>query len=409
MAVQTDAPAAGKWRMILLLSLAEFLAMVVWFSASSVMPSLNSILGLDVDGYAWMTNAVQIGFVFGAFGSSLLTLADRIPARILFTVSAFAAAACTVAIPFLVEWATAVLLARLFTGMFLAGVYPVGMKIMATWTVKDRGLGIGLLVGALTVGSAFPQLINALGGVDDWRAVMWVAGALAALGGVIALLFVREGPYKSAAPRFRFGDIRHVIGNRRVMLANAGYLGHMWELYAMWTWLVLFLSSSFAAYDLAPQVAYLVTFCAIAAGGIGSVIAGRWADRVGRANVTVISMGVSGLCALLIGQLHGAAPALVAAVAIIWGLFIVADSAQFSASVTELVNPRYTGTALTLQTSMGFLLTLVSIRLIPGAVAAIGWQWAFALLAIGPVMGIVAMLRLKSLLAAGAVEYATVK
>ena len=384
-----------KWRSLLLLSLAELLAMIVWFSASAVVNDLALRWQLDEGGKAWLTMSVQIGFVVGAFTSGVFTLADRIPSRRFFIISTFLAALSTALIPFTVEAPLLALMLRFLTGLFLAGVYPVGMKIMATWTQADRGLGIGLLVGALTVGSASPHLLNALGGMREWQSVLWLAAGLAALGGVIAIFFVRVGPYESKAPKFQLGDIRLVLSDRRVMLANLGYLGHMWELYAMWAWLFAFLSASFAMQNISSQWAGFVTFAAIAMGGIGSIIAGKVADKIGRSTVTSVSMAVSGFCALIIGFFFGGNALILSLIALIWGFSIVADSAQFSASISELADKRYVGTALTLQTSMGFLLTLFSIRMIPSLERLVGWQWAFAFLAIGPVIGIWAMQRLK--------------
>lgn len=385
-----------KWVMIGLLSLAEFLAMTVWFSASSVVSDLSALMRLDAAGQSWLTMTVQVGFVVGALTASIFTLADRLSARRLFVGSIFGAVGATAFIPLLIDFPTVVMSLRFLTGVFLAGVYPVGMKIMATWTDQDRGLGIGLLVGALTLGSAAPHLLNGFDGFSDWRTVLWGSALLAALGGIIALLFVREGPNRAPAAAFNVGDIGHVLRNRPVMLANLGYLGHMWELYAMWAWLSLFLATSFDQVGIELHVASLVTFSAIGIGSIGSIIAGKLADHIGRVRVTSLSMLISGICALVIGQFWGGNPMLVSGLALLWGLFIVADSAQFSASVTELIDERYMGTALTLQTSLGFLLTLFSIRLLPILVDWVTWRWAFSFLAIGPLLGIWAMQELKT-------------
>jgi MFS family permease len=262
------------------------------------------------------------------------------------------------------------------------------MKIVATWTKEDRGLGIGLLVGALTLGSAGPHLLNALGIGTDWRMVLYVSAASAAAGGLIAGLFVRQGPYQSAAPPFRWSYAGAILRDRPVLLANLGYLGHMWELYAMWAWIAAYVQSS------------AIAFLAIAAGGPGSLLAGKLADRVGRTTVTIASMAVSGACALAIGFFYHAGAAALAVVAIIWGFAVVADSAQFSACVSELCEREYLGTALTLQTSLGFLLTMLTIRLVPFVETRIGIQWAFSVLALGPAAGIVAMLALRRLPAA---------
>ena len=369
--------------------------MSVWFSASAVLPALTIAWGLDESGRAWVTMSVQIGFVVGALGSTILNLADRIPARQLFAVSSLLAAISNALIPALATGLELTLPLRFLTGMFLAGVYPVGMKIMATWTKEDRGLGIGLLVGALTVGNASPHLLNALGGIDDWRLAMYAAAASAALGGLIAILFVAEGPYRTPAPRFNWKYIGEILRERNVMLANLGYLGHMWELFAMWTWIQIFLLASFERAGVDAVWASVTTFGTIAVGGIGSLVAGQLADKWGRTTLTIASLVISGACTILVGFFFQANPILLAALCLIWGFAIVADSAQFSACVSELCQKEYTGTALTLQTSLGFLLTLVTIRLIPTAERLVGWEGAFAFLALGPIVGVAAMYALR--------------
>lgn len=370
-----------KWTTIWLLLIAELLSMGVWFSASAVAPALSSAWSLDDSGRAWLTMSVQAGFVAGALVSALLNLADRIPAHLLFAWSAVAASASTALIAAEAEGLALAVVLRIFTGFFLAGVYPVGMKIVATWTKEDRGLGIGLLVGALTIGSAGPHLLNALCISSDWRVLLCASSAAAAAGGLIAALFVRQGPNQAPAPPFRWSYAGKILRDRPVLLANLGYLGHMWELYAMWSWIAAYTASS------------AVAFASIAAGGPGSLIAGKLADRMGRTTITIASMAISGACAGLIGFAYHSP--MLAAIAVIWGFAVVADSAQFSACVTELCEREYLGTALTLQTSLGFLLTMFTIRLVPWIEVRIGAQWSFAVLAIGPALGIVAMAALR--------------
>jgi MFS family permease len=288
------------------------------------------------------------------------------------------------------------ILLRVLTGAFLAGVYPPGMKLVATWFRERRGFGLGVIVGALTLGKASPYLVNALGH-SNWRVNVGVASIVALIGAAVVALFVREGPYALPNQPFDLSQITQVVRNRGVRLANFGYFGHMWELYAMWTWVPVMMRASIRASGDAPVLAEIASFAVIGAGAFGCVAAGRLADRVGRTIIASAAMAVSGACCLVIGFLFGGSAIALLIVAAIWGATVVADSAQFSACVTELGDPRYIGTALTMQTCIGFLLTTVSIRMMPLLVDHVGWRYAFAALAIGPLLGIVAMMRLRQL------------
>ncbi len=375
--------------------------MGLWFSASAVTPTLTVLWDMSAGQAAWLKMAVTVGFVAGAIVSALTNAPDILPARFLFAGSAIVGAAATALLPVAGRYEPALAL-RLVTGFALAGVYPVGMKIMATWMKEDRGLGLGLLVGALTVGTASPHLIRAFGGVDNWEFVVNIAAGLAAVGGLIGLWVGELGPYRGARAQLRWSHVSRVLGDRGMRLANYGYLGHMWELFSMWTWLSLFLTASFAETGRQaiwgmspPTAASIATFVAIAASGPSSLLAGYYADRLGRTRVTSLSLLVSGACALIIGLSFGHSPWLVAAIAVVWGFAVTPDSAQYSTAISELSEQEYVGTALTLQTSMGFLLTLVTVRLVPTLVERVGWEWSFAFLALGPLFGLWAMWQLR--------------
>jgi MFS family permease len=391
-----EAPSRARWRILALLSLAELLAMSLWFSASAVVPALRVEWGLSESTVSWLTVAVQLGFVCGTLLSAVLNLPDIISVRRLFTLSAIAGAVTNAVFGYYARDASLAIPLRFLTGMFLAGVYPPGMKIMATWFRRSRGMALGVLVGALTLGKASPYLVNGLGSAN-WRHNILFVSVLAVAGGLIVLLFVQDGPYALAAPRFDWTQVIKVFRNRGVRLANLGYFGHMWELYAMWTWTPVMIRASLSQQGSSPVFAEVASFLVIGCGAIGCVVAGLIADRVGRTVVTSWAMAISGSCCLLIGFLFGANPLLLLLIAAIWGASVVADSAQFSTCVTELGDPQYIGTALTIQTCLGFLLTTISIELIPHFVKLVGWSYAFAILAPGPFLGVLAMLRLRSL------------
>jgi MFS family permease len=379
------------------LAICEVAALVLWFSATAVVPSITAEYALSAQQVSLYTSMVAAGFVVGTLGSAVLGLADRLDPRRFFMASALIASAANGLMLWLEPGTAGVYIARFAIGMCMAGIYPVGMKMASSWANKDLGLLVAILVGALTVGSASPHLFNAFGGLD-WRFTIAAASFSAAASGALINL-VRLGPRQTPAPPFSPTLFARAFREPSLRLANFGYLGHMWELYAMWAWIGIFLTASFEANSAGHDPAFLArvgTFIVIGVGGFAGCIAGGWlSDRYGRTALTMAAMASSGACALTVGFLFGAHPGLLGALCLVWGISVIADSAQFSASVTELSPPGLVGTMLTVQTCAGFLLTLITIHLMPLFVEAVGWQLAFAPLAIGPFLGVWAMFRLR--------------
>jgi MFS family permease len=383
-------------RALAAIAAASLLVLTLWFSASAVAPQLESLWRLSSTRTAGLTQAVQIGFVVGALALAASGIPDAFGARRIFVVATGVAVAANTALVVLdgdQYWVALGL--RFVTGAAIAGVYPAAMKVMSGWFHSGRGTALGVLVGALSVGSAGPHLIRGFG--FEWRGVVLGASLLAALGGLIMAGAVRDGPFEVATRPFSWGHVGRIVRNRGVRLSTYGYLGHMWELYAMWTWTAAFLAASAADGGYDDGFVPAATFGIIAIGGLGSWVFGVWADRQGRTIATSASMAISGGCAGITPLLFGLSPWLVVPIFAVWGFAVVADSAQFSTMVTETASAEVRGTALTLQTAFGFLLTLITIQGVPVLADSWGWRWVFPLLALGPVFGIWAMLRLRGL------------
>lgn len=379
------------WRMLGVVSLAQFLGMTLWFSATAVTPLLIDHFHIAPSHAAWLTMAVQGGFVAGTLLSALSNIADILNARVLMFLGSLIGA-CANAAVLIAPSGTAVIALRFVTGASLALVYPPAMKIAAGWFKDGRGFALGLLIGALTLGKAFPYLLTALFGAE-WREPMLFASVLAVVGGTLVVLIVRDGPFVAPTAPFDPHAIRRVLSSRGARLATFGYLGHMWELYAMWTWVAVFASASFAASGVrnASTAGSIAAFVAIGSGALGCGLAGYIADRVGRARVAMWAMLASATCAALTVVVFGRAPVLLYGLVMLWGFSVVADSAQFSALVSEYAPHDHIGTALTLQTCVGFLLTMVTIEGLPRVAEATSWQWASLLLVPGPLLGALAM------------------
>lgn len=389
------ASAPGSNRALAVLALALLLAMAPWFTTAAILAPLRVEWRLTGSQAAWLTIAAQMGFVAGALASALANLADLIRPRWLMLAGGLAAAGVNALLAhchsFGAAWPS-----RFATGACLALVYPPALKLMATWFRSGRGTALGIMVGALTVGAALPHLVSGVSAAG-WRGVVIATSWITAAGGLLGGFAGKEGPFSFGRARFDVREIVQVFSNRGVRLATFGYLGHMWEMIAMWSWLGAYMAAQFARAGVDASTAAVVTFLAIGAGGLGCWRGGVRSDRGGREQAALLALAISGGCALCLGWIPASNRlllCLVIAISLVWGFWVVADSAQFSTLVTELSDARYVGTALTSQLGLGFTLASVTVWLIPWILQRGGWGWAFLALAPGPIVGIVAMSRL---------------
>ena len=370
------------------MSLAVLLAGSTWFSGTAAMPTLRAAWGLSDPQGAWLTIAVQLGFITGTFLYAALNVADVWSARRVFLVSALLGALFNAGFAWLSRGLAVAVVYRFLTGVTLAGVYPVGMKIVASWFRSGLGWRLGVLVGALVLGTASPYLIQALGVGVDWRVLATAGSALALVGGLLIVVAVGDGPYLTARAPFDARAALRVFARPAFRYTAFGYFGHMWELYALWSLVGFYLRDRFVGADAPWATAIpLIGFLTVGIGTAGCV-AGGWASRrIGERRVALVSLLISGgLCALSGFAQVLPAPALVVYL-MVWGFFVVSDSPQFSALAARYCPPEYTATALTVQNGIGFAVTVASIQLLPWIAARVGWRWAFVALAVGPLLG----------------------
>ena len=390
----TDPSAKEANRALLIVSLAVMLSTSVWFSGTAAAPTLQEIWQLSSLEMSWLTISVQVGFILGTLLYAIFNLPDLFNSRSIYFLSATAGALFNLAFAGFSDSLSSALVFRFLTGITLAGVYPVGMKIVASWFRVGLGWRLGVLIGALTFGKASSYLLQTLSGILGWRLLVGMTSGATLIGGVLVLLLLADGPFLKQRAVFDFRMLFRVFRSRPFRYTAFGYFGHMWELYAFWSLIGFYISTTLSTDRVATSG---LSFLALAAGGIGCILGGLLSRAWGERKVALFCLVGSGVCCLLSGPLSFLPPFAVVSLVLIWGMLVVADSAQFSALATRFCPPQYTGTALTVQNGIGFGITIPSIELLTALAGPLSWQFAFMTLAIGPAVGALFMFRLGTL------------
>jgi MFS family permease len=366
----------------------QFAGTSLWFAGNAVLGDLQRQWGLTPEALGYITSAVQLGFIVGTLVFAFFALADLFSPRIVFFLCSVAGAIANAAILAFGESFAALLVLRFITGFFLAGIYPVGMKIASGWYQRDLGNALGFLVGALVVGTAFPHLLKGLGHALPWQGVIVGVSAVAVLGGLLMLALVPDGPHLAKGARFDPRALREIFRVPQFRASSFGYFGHMWELYAFWA----FVPWALAAYR--DFNVPLWSFAVIAAGAVGCVLGGIVSLRRGSAPVAFAQLAASGLCCALSPLLFHAPAPLYLAFLLFWGVVVVGDSPQFSALNAQSAPRQLVGSALTIANCIGFAITIFSIQLLNSLAGILGPQWLCLLLLPGPIFGLASLMPL---------------
>jgi MFS family permease len=386
----------NKKIILLFIVLSQFAGTSLWFVGNAVLPDLKQALHLNQYAISLVTSAVMMGFVTGTLVFAFFSLADRFSPAKLFFISSVAGAICNAAVVWFAKDAASLFGLRFLTGFFIAGIYPVGMKIAADWFEKGLGKALGFLLGALVLGTAFPHLLKNSDFHLPWKSVLYFTSGFAIAGGIIMILFVGDGPYRKKSGGFKWNAIAIIFQSKKLRQASLGYFGHMWELYTFWGFVPAMLALYAAKNSIHVNIP-LLSFLIIGCGSLSCIAGGYLSQRTGSAKVAVAALFLSAFCCVLSLFIFSFPLWLFLTVLFIWGLAVIPDSPQFSTLVAQYAPEELKGTALTIYNSIGFTISILSLIIIDHVFHSnsfIGGKNTFLLLFIGPAVGIIPMVRL---------------
>ncbi len=385
-----------KSGIISLLSLSLLFIFTVWFSPNAIVDQIQALWDLSELDLALFSMILIFGFVAGGIVFSIFNLSDIMKTEYFLCINGLLAAVSNFFAVFSPGFPL-FLTFRFFTGFFIAGVYPTAMKLIASWFNENRGYAVGILLGALALGSGLPYVFNIFGAGPNWRLLMSFSSIFALLGSLIVFFFLIEGPHISKGAKFTISNLKKAWSKKAVRLTNYAYFGHQWEVYAFWVWIPAYLTHVYGNVYPTGDSRFpvsIITFLLFMAGAIGNVIGGKIADKIGKRNFNIIMLAMSGSSSIFIGFFSNNF-ILSVLIAFLWGFTIVPDSAQYSALISELTDQQLVGTALTMQTAIGFAVTAIPIQLIPIFVNLVSWSYGFTILTIGPIIGIITLAMMK--------------